>query len=1465
MAQSTRKRLRPPPSTILHDTIDLTQHEPVVTHNDTNTLNLVDHVSSGHCTTAVLPVELYDGSTDHVHMNMASDPTTPDITQWNTLPAPYQQLYHVFQVVYGIVNVFSNHNKTVKYSMIHAACTKSMATTDNRHHHKLTFDLLRQLITIDCNLIQLRPIDPELYNASVNSDVYENMNNRSELLMNESCELYEIIQGKPNLNRSGQYINMYHKFKLNHKLMNDARLQFMSSLIRYYTTTHHVVIPLCPLPLVQHENQMSNYGRLIDTGTVPAGEHEYKSLYNEYNKSNDVIQVDDQYDIIMNQPQNISNGTIHNSVGYEEQPINSDTLNNAAYSCHTSSTNMDPDLHQLLQSNQSDISEHQITPAEADSLLPSNLLGQFRKLLIHLLTQRWYRGQLTHIHTINAKQAITVPLVPCDAPVVLLTEPYTQPIQSLKLHSRVIDVINQQGIQSVYIHQAEAIHKVIYEQQSIVIATSTSSGKTMGYNIPVLQSLCHSRNTKALYLFPTKALAQDQLRTINKLMSCFDSNIRVNTYDGDTPHNERIRIKNESTILLTNPDMLHLSMLPYHHDFKHIFTNLKYVVVDEMHIYRGAFGSHVSMVFRRLHRICQFYGSTPIFICCSATIANPKQLAQQLTAQPNITVIDKDGSPHSAKHIVLWNCPRAEDNIDRTAHVKHTGNNGMAVDKNKISDKYAYSISLKLHDEHRRKSTHVESAVLTSHLVQYNLKSICFAKVRKVCELVTSLVHGYLYSTPSTKPLIPLVKSYRGGYTIQDRRETERKLFNGELRGVISTNALELGIDVGGLDSTVHIGMPLSVSTLWQQAGRCGRGTADSMSIVVAYDSPFDQYFMSNPDKLFIRPSEHAVIDTTQSILLCKHILCAVYELPLTPDQYTIKLFGTAFKQCSNRLIDMKCIRYHNGKYYCHDQWESNFEHTARNVFNKHERDADIDTIQPQRQVTPHNQFSLRTINNNNYEIRDTTNPQKPVLLDVIDGTRAFFDVYPQSVYLYHGREYVVTSVEHDTRVAIVKQIQGRLNYYTKCIDRTQVTTFDRRTLHDATQDINSTLQLSVPSQTLLQQTELVQSIKAVQADRTNKSSANPTRLYHMNGGTHHGVTAIQPGDIHLRDYDKSKRGLQPPIAYSNGISIKTTSQHNGIKNNNIKRELLPKSESLNDIDVVYSIDTSELGDNFPSTMTFELPQNITLQQLCYYGNATVQTNVYGYRKIEKVSGRVLEIHDVSLPTMQTHTQAFWIQIPIEIKRALYSMNCIVAGRLNGQHHNNTKSEQNQYNIKLEQLDDTMLHVYNENKLFAELNQNATNTIGINDADTMDELLHDDITHEIDRTAIPLSYRAALHAIGHGMIGLLQLYILCDALHEIGTECPSEYESKLVQFNDSHDRILLYEEPQIAGLGIAKQGCIHLPKLIDSSIQRIQQCECNQIQGCGGCVQGSCYQAGVVSDKRAALIVLKALRALPVS
>ena len=393
---------------------------------------------------------------------------------------------------------------------------------------------------------------------------------------------------------------------------------------------------------------------------------------------------------------------------------------------------------------------------------------------------------------------------------------------------------------TLYVHQAEAINTV-RQGSNVMVATPSASGKTLCYNIPVLDKVLEEPYSRALYLFPTKALAQDQLRGLKEL-----AGTAINlpwvcvTYDGDTPSEDRAGMRKRARIVLTNPDMLHLGIMPNHKSWDRFFRRLKYVVLDEAHIYRGVFGSHVACVLRRLRRICAHYGSSPQFILCSATIANPGEHAERLAGLP-FKVVDRDGAPYGGKAFAFWNPPIIDE--ARSA----------------------------------RRSANSEATYLFTELIRQNVRTLTFASTRRLTELIYVYSRDLLGGTLGEK-----IKPYRAGYLAADRREIERRLFSGELLGAVATSALELGIDIGDLDATVLTGYPASIASTWQQAGRSGRRREKSLSFLVAQNNPLDQYFMNNPDFFFGKAFENALINWENSNILHPHLLCAAWEKELS-------------------------------------------------------------------------------------------------------------------------------------------------------------------------------------------------------------------------------------------------------------------------------------------------------------------------------------------------------------------------------------------------------------------------------------------------------------------------------------------------------------------------------------------------------------------------------------------------------
>ncbi|MBM4118471.1 DEAD/DEAH box helicase, partial [bacterium] len=401
------------------------------------------------------------------------------------------------------------------------------------------------------------------------------------------------------------------------------------------------------------------------------------------------------------------------------------------------------------------------------------------------------------------------------------------------------------GIGQLWLHQARALDAA-RRGENLVVVTGTASGKTLCYNLPVFETLLADPQATALYLFPTKALAQDQLKTAQRLAESLPElgRLRLGTYDGDTSTHTRRRLRAEGRLVLSNPDMFHGGILPGHTRWARFFMNLRFVVLDEIHSYRGIFGSNVAALMRRLRRVCRHYGSDPVFIMSSATIGNPRDLAAALVGAP-VTLIDEDGSPRGPKQFYFWNPPPLES---------ATG---------------------------ERRSANGEAKELLVRLVRRGHQVICFSRTRVSSELIYRYCRDALLR--EAPHLAARIRAYRGGYLPEERREIERQLFSGELMAVSSTNALELGIDIGSLDAAILVGLPPTVASTWQQAGRAGRGEAESCAILVGHNDPIDQYLMRHPEFFFRQNPEQAVADHGNPFILLPHLRCAAFELPLTP------------------------------------------------------------------------------------------------------------------------------------------------------------------------------------------------------------------------------------------------------------------------------------------------------------------------------------------------------------------------------------------------------------------------------------------------------------------------------------------------------------------------------------------------------------------------------------------------------
>jgi DEAD/DEAH box helicase domain-containing protein len=529
------------------------------------------------------------------------------------------------------------------------------------------------------------------------------------------------------------------------------------------------------------------------------------------------------------------------------------------------------------------------------------------------------------------------------------------------LHPRLLASLQKQGIASLYPHQEKAL-RLLQEGRNVVVAAGTAGGKSLCYHLPVLDTLLKQPGARALYLFPTKALAQDQLRS---LYSFGLEGMAFGTYDGDTPVDMRKWLRRRGRVILSNPDMLHLGILPNHRIWGDLLQGLRFVVVDEAHALRGVFGSHVAMVLRRLRRACGRYGSSPRFILTSATIGNPLEHAQALTGL-EVEAVLEDQSPRGRKAFILWNPPL------------ETGKG----------------------EESERRNSLAETTRLLRFLLTREVRTIAFSRSRAAAEKVFAGVRRGLERTGRGE-LAGRVAPYRGGYLAEERREIERRLFSGELLGVSCTNALELGIDIGELEACIINGYPGTLSSLWQQAGRAGRRRGESLAVLVARDDPLDQYLARNPDAVFQRPVEEAVIDLENPNILDAHLLCASFEFPL--DEGDAALFGPAAPARLKKLAEAGRLRLVRRRY------ASGTESPAAAV-------------------------SLRSASSRAYRIIEAGTGS---LLGTVDEGRAFFDVHPGAVYLHRGDSYEVKELDLQRRVALVEETEEE--FLTQPRDHTEI------------------------------------------------------------------------------------------------------------------------------------------------------------------------------------------------------------------------------------------------------------------------------------------------------------------------------------------------------------------------------------------------------------------------------------------
>lgn len=534
-----------------------------------------------------------------------------------------------------------------------------------------------------------------------------------------------------------------------------------------------------------------------------------------------------------------------------------------------------------------------------------------------------------------------------------------------KIHPALIQALKGKGFSRLYTHQ-HLSWKLLSEGKNIVVVTPTASGKTLCYNLPVLDEILRNPSGRAIYLFPTKALSQDQRAELDETIKLLPEEIRIFTYDGDTPQDARKAIRARGHIILTNPDMLHTGILPHHTKWIKLFENLKYIVIDELHNYRGIFGSHLANVLRRLKRIAKFYGSHPQFVLSSATIANPLEMAEKMIEEP-VSLVDNSGAPLGEKTFIFYNPPVV--------------NRFLGIRRSYVN----------------------ESRRVASIFLKNNLQTIVFAQSRLITEVLLTYLKEDIEKRIEDEGLI---RGYRGGYLPLKRREIEKLLREGKIRGVVSTNALELGIDIGSLDAAVLAGYPGTISSTWQRSGRAGRKAGKSAAVLVASSSPLDQFIINHPDYFFSKSPEKALINPDNLSILVSHIECAAFELPFKE--------GENFGNMEIGEI-LKFLEEENLVHHSQDKWFWTSD------------------------AYPADGMSLRSISSDNFVVVDTSEKSKAIA--EVDFSSALTSLHPKAIYMCEGEQYYVEKLDYAQRKAYVKKTD--VDYFTDAIDYTKIKILD--------------------------------------------------------------------------------------------------------------------------------------------------------------------------------------------------------------------------------------------------------------------------------------------------------------------------------------------------------------------------------------------------------------------------------------
>ena len=529
-----------------------------------------------------------------------------------------------------------------------------------------------------------------------------------------------------------------------------------------------------------------------------------------------------------------------------------------------------------------------------------------------------------------------------------------------KISQKLIHALQKKGIRQLYAHQSEAVENILSGKNTVVV-TPTASGKTLCYNLPVLNEIIEDDESRALYIFPTKALSQDQVSELHSIVDILGIDIKTYTFDGDTPVSARKAIRSVGHIVVTNPDMLHQGIMPHHTKWVKLFKHLKYVVIDEIHSYRGVFGSHLANVLRRLKRIAEFYGASPVFIGCSATIANPKELFEKMTEEDAV-LINSNGAPAGEKHFIFYNPPVVN------------------------------------HELGIRKSSVKEARNIAKMFLSTGAQIIVFARSRLRVEILLSYLQDAVAHLKKSRNL---VRGYRGGYLPNQRREIEQGLREGRIQAVVSTNALELGIDIGNFSAAVMAGYPGTIASTWQQAGRAGRRENVSVAVLVASSAPIDQYVINHPEYFFYSDPEMGIIDPDNLIILLSHVKCAAFELPFKQGER----FGIdATEELLNYLEEHKVLHKSGDTWH----WTS--------------------------ETYPAEEVSLRSAAPDNVVIIENKTNK---VIGEVDLFSAPVMVHDEAIYLHQGNQYHVDKLDWDRRKAYVRSV--KVDYYTDAETKTNI------------------------------------------------------------------------------------------------------------------------------------------------------------------------------------------------------------------------------------------------------------------------------------------------------------------------------------------------------------------------------------------------------------------------------------------